>query len=91
MRRAPKEKSPPAATGGARKNDRTGIAIDTVDSIFGAAAASESSPEEAVQPQVAAARERDREARARLARNEEYRPSRDELIQARAWRRRRLV
>lgn len=38
-------------------------------------------------PQVAAARDRDRIARARLKAGEYYFPSKDELLEARAWKR----
>ncbi|PWB81851.1 MAG: hypothetical protein C3F11_13980 [Methylocystaceae bacterium] len=39
-------------------------------------------------PQVAAARERDRAARARVAAGQDYKPSAAELVEGRAWRRR---
>jgi hypothetical protein len=44
--------------------------------------------EEKLLPQVAAARERDRLARARVARGEDYKPSEAEELEARAWSRR---
>jgi hypothetical protein len=44
--------------------------------------------QEAELPQVRAARERNRLARARVAAGEDYKPSEAELVEARAWGRR---
>jgi hypothetical protein len=84
-----KKTSPPGATGEARKDVRIGIANSSETSIFDPFGASDSSLEEPLLPQVRAARERDRLARARVKAGQNYQPGEDELIDARAWRRRR--
>jgi len=56
-------------------------------SIFPSLSASDAAPEEPLLPRVAAARERDRAARAAIKAGQGYRASDAELLQARAWRR----
>jgi hypothetical protein len=51
--------------------------------------APEPAEETPILPQVAAARERDRLARRRLAAGEDYQPTEAEKLEARAWSRRR--
>lgn len=73
--------------------DRDGVEMlqdsASVFSISAQRTASESAIKEPVLPRVEAARLRDAEARARLARGEDYRPSQREQLEARAWRGRR--
>ncbi|MBG0802115.1 hypothetical protein IYW40_11585 [Methylocystis sp. H4A] len=69
----------------------SGVETEMLDSerVFSISAqrtASESAIKEPLLPRVEAARLRDAEARARIARGEDYRPTSDDLLEERAWR-----